>query len=55
VEWSLLGNRGQEDGRVSDDQEKFLNRVLAHGGIGLVARSAEDVINGLGVRDRFLF
>jgi hypothetical protein len=43
------------EGRVSEDQEIFLNRIRQHGGIGFVARSTEDVITALGVQDRFLF
>lgn len=42
-------------GRVSDDQQRFIKRVIEEGGIAFVARSVDDVINGLGVRDRFLF
>ena len=43
------------EGRLTEDQERFLGKVRAHGGIGLIARSVDDVIDGLGVRDRFLF
>jgi hypothetical protein len=42
-------------GRVSPEQERFLERVRAAGGIGLVAYGVDDVIDGLEVRDRFLF
>ena len=42
-------------GKVSPDQVKFLNRVNESGGLGFVARSVDDVIDTLGVRDRFLF
>jgi hypothetical protein len=42
-------------GRVSPDQELFLARVRKAGGIGLVAYSVDDVVEGLGVKDRFLF
>ncbi len=42
-------------GKVSPEQERFLERVRAAGGIGLVAYGIDDVIDGLGVRDRFLF
>jgi penicillin-binding protein-related factor A (putative recombinase) len=43
-------------GRVTDDQRKFLGRIRNHGGIAfVVARSVDDVIDGLDVRDRFLF
>ncbi len=39
----------------SDKQQVFLNRVNAEGGIGLIARSVEDVmvqLRAYGVRDR---
>jgi hypothetical protein len=42
-------------GRVSPDQEKFLEAVRRHGGIAFVARSIDDVIEGLGIQNRFLF
>lgn len=42
-------------GRVSDAQKDFLKRWNKEGGIGFVARGVDDVIDGLGVRDRFLF
>ena len=41
------------NGRVSDLQQAFINRVNAVGGIGFVARSVEDVIVALGLEDRF--
>jgi hypothetical protein len=41
-------------GVLSDNQKVFLKRVLDEGGIAIVAKSLDDVIDGLGVRDRFL-
>jgi penicillin-binding protein-related factor A (putative recombinase) len=41
-------------GIVSPAQQAFLDRITAAGGIAFVARSLEDVINGLGLQDRFL-
>lgn len=43
-----------EKGKLSDHQQRFLDRINREGGIAFVARSIDDVINGLGVRDRFL-
>jgi hypothetical protein len=40
-------------GRLSSHQEAFLNRVNEEGGIAFVARSVDDVIDNLGLRDRF--
>lgn len=37
------------------DQQKFLDRINAEGGLAFVARSVDDVIVGLGISDRFLF
>jgi len=34
-------------GKLSEHQEKFLQAVNLEGGIGFVARSVDDVINGL--------
>ena len=34
-------------GKVSPEQTKFLEEVIANGGIGFVARSVQDVIDGL--------
>ena len=42
-------------GKVSLDQAKFLKLVNESGGLGFVARSVDDVIDTLGVLDRFLF
>lgn len=42
-------------GKVSPDQVKFLERVNQFGGLGFVARSVDEVIDTLGVRNRFLF
>jgi Holliday junction resolvase len=44
-----------ENGKLSTYQEDFLSAVKANNGIGIVARSVDDVIDGLGVRERFLF
>jgi len=41
-------------GKVRPDQEQFLENIRKHGGIGFVARSLDDVIDNLGLRDRFL-
>ena len=38
----------------SPDQVAFLERIKQEGGIGIVARSVDDVIDGLGLQDRFL-
>ena len=43
-----------EKGKVSPEQEAFLENIRKHGGIGFVARSIDDVIDHLGLRDRFL-
>jgi hypothetical protein len=42
-------------GRVSPEQERFLERVRAAGGIGLVIHSIDELIDSLNLRDRFLF
>lgn len=44
-----------ERGRLSQFQDEFLERWKKEGGIGFVARSVDDVIDNLGIRDRFLF
>ena len=41
-------------GRVTPHQQRFIDRVNAAGGIGFVARSLEDVIEGLGLKARML-
>jgi Holliday junction resolvase len=41
-------------GRLSDDQQRFLDNVNAAGGIAFVAKSVDDVIVALGLQDRFL-
>ncbi len=43
-----------ERGRVTPHQARFIDRVNAAGGIGFVARSIEDVIEGLGLKARML-
>ncbi len=40
-----------EKGRLTEHQERFLEAVRRSGGIALVARSVEDVIEGLGLRE----
>ena len=40
-------------GRLSDYQKIFLDRVKAEGGIAITAYCIDDVINGLGLQDRF--
>ena len=42
-------------GRATPDQERFLQNVNDAGGIGFVARTIDEVIDGLGLNDRFLF
>lgn len=42
-------------GRVTPEQDRFLEAVRRHGGVAFVARSIDDVIEGLGIQDRFLF
>lgn len=41
-------------GRVSPEQQSFIDRINAEGGIAAVVRSIDDVINILGLQDRFL-
>jgi len=41
-------------GKLSPEQETFLENIRKHGGIGFVARSIDDVIVNLGLQDRFL-
>ena len=41
-------------GRLTPYQQRFLDRVNAAGGIGFVARSIEDVVEGLGLKARML-
>lgn len=41
-------------GVASPAQKEFLRRIEADGGIAILAYTIEDVINGLGVQDRFL-
>jgi Holliday junction resolvase len=42
-------------GIVSSYQQEFINDINNHGGTAFVARSIEDVIEGLGLQDLFLF
>jgi hypothetical protein len=41
-------------GRVSPEQEEFIRRINEAGGLALVVRSLDDVLDALGLRDRFL-
>jgi len=41
-------------GKVRPEQEAFLENIRENGGIGFVARNLDDVIDNLGLRDRFL-
>lgn len=41
-------------GKVTPDQERFIQNVNDAGGIGFVAKSLDEVIEGLGLQDRFL-
>ena len=52
----LLGIEVKTDkGRLSKDQEKYIGRINREGGLAFVARCVDDMIDNLGVRDRFLF
>lgn len=41
-------------GRVSPEQEEFMRRINEAGGLALVVRSLDDVLDALELRDRFL-
>jgi Holliday junction resolvase len=41
-------------GRVSEHQQRFIDAINREGGLAFVARSIDDVINGLGVKQRFV-
>lgn len=41
-------------GVLSDHQKNFIDRINAEGGIAFVAKSLDDVIENLGLGDRFL-
>ena len=41
-------------GIVSEAQQGFIDRINAEGGIAFVARDVDDVIENLGLQDRFL-
>lgn len=43
-----------EKGVVSESQKEFIKNINRAGGLAFVARSLEDVIEGLGLQDRFL-
>ena len=38
-----------------DNQLQFIKRIKERGGIGFFVQSVDEVIDGLGIRDRFLF
>ena len=42
-------------GVVSDKQALKLREINRHGGLAFVARSIDDVVEALGIQDRFLF
>ncbi|MFA5747471.1 MAG: VRR-NUC domain-containing protein [Candidatus Paceibacterota bacterium] len=41
-------------GVLSDNQRDFIDRINAAGGIAFMARTLDEVIDGLGLQDRFL-
>ena len=41
-------------GIVSEYQKEFIDNINRAGGLAFVARSVDDVIDGLGLQDRFL-
>lgn len=41
-------------GKVSPEQEAFMLRINEAGGLAFVAHSVKDVIENLGIKDRFL-
>lgn len=41
-------------GKVTSHQQRFIDRVNEAGGVAFVARSIEDVIEGLGLKARML-
>jgi len=41
-------------GKATADQERFIQNVNDAGGIGFIAHSLDEVIDGLGLNDRFL-
>ena len=43
-----------EKGVVSEYQKEFIENINRAGGLAFVARSLDDVIDGLGLNDRFL-
>ena len=43
-----------EKGVVSEYQKEFIENINRAGGLAFVARSIDDVIEGLGLQDRFL-
>jgi hypothetical protein len=43
-----------EKGKLSEYQRDFLHQVNTNSGIGFVARGVDDLIENLGVKDRFI-
>lgn len=43
------------NGVVSPHQKQFIDNINAAGGLAFVARSVQDVVEKLGLEDRFLF
>jgi penicillin-binding protein-related factor A (putative recombinase) len=43
-----------DKGKLSPQQKYFLEKIAEAGGIAFVARSVEDVIDNLGLKDRIL-
>jgi hypothetical protein len=41
--------------KLTQKQQQWIDRINREGGLAFVARSVDDVIDGLGIRDRFLF
>ena len=42
------------NGRVSEHQQRFIDSINREGGLAFVARSIDDVIDGLDIRDRLI-
>lgn len=42
------------NGKPTPDQERFIKNVNEAGGIAFIAKSLDEVIEGLGLQDRFL-
>lgn len=41
-------------GKATPDQERFIQNVRDAGGIAFIAKTLDEVIEGLGLQDRFL-